>query len=618
MASLKNVFCATSAVLSVSFLTPQALTSQAWAEDVKPTHAIAMHGEAKYGPDFKHFDYVNPQAPKGGTIRYAGFGSFDSFNAFISKGETADGIGNIYDSLLTSSADEAFTEYGLLAESVEVPEDRSAVTFHLRPQAKWHDGQPVTAEDVKWTFEILITKGDPSFRYYYADVAKVEVLSERTVKFTFSTNENRELPLILGQLTILPKHYWVGRDFTKTTLEPPLGSGPYKIADFETGRSISYQRVENYWGRDVAVNVGRNNFDEIRYEYFRDANITVEALKGGAIDFRSENVSKTWATAYNTPEVENGNLVKESVHHNRPQGMQGFIFNIRRDKFKDARVRQALGYAFDFEWSNKNLFYGQYKRTRSYFDNSELAATGLPNASELKILEPYRGRIPDDVFTSEYNPPATKGDGRIRANLKQADRLLKEAGWVIKDKLRVNKDSGETLEFEIMLVQPSTERIVLPFAKSLERLGVKMRVRTVDPAQYIERSRNFDFDMMTQVIGQSLSPGNEQRGFWGTPAADTPGSRNLIGIKDPVIDKLVELIIAAPTRDDLITRVRALDRVLVWNHYLIPNFHLSYDRLIYWNKYSRPDIVPMKGTQIGTWWYDEAKAAKLAAAQGKK
>jgi len=613
MLNLKTAYIAAALVLPFA-----SIVNALAATDAAPIHAIAMHGSPKYGPDFKQFDYVNPDAPKGGTIRYGAQGSFDSFNSFISKGETANGIGNIYDTLLTSSADEAFTEYGLLAKSVEVPEDRSWVVFHLRPEARWHDGLPITAEDVKWTYETLISKGVPSYKYYYADVDKVEILDPLSVKFTFKTNKNKELPLILGQLAVLPKHYWETRDFSKTTLEPPLGSGPYKIGTFDTGRSMSYTRVADYWGRNLPVNVGHNNFDKIRYEYFRDGNITVEAFKGGAFDIRVENISKTWATAYDIPAVKNGLMVKEGVSHERPQGMQAFIFNTRRDKFKDPRVRRALGYAFDFEWSNKNLFYGQYTRTRSYFDNSELAATGLPSTDELKILEPYRGRIPDEVFTAEYNPPATKGDGRIRQNLKQADDLLKQAGWEIKGKQRVNKDTGEILEFEIMLVQPSTERIVLPFAKNLERLGVKMRVRTVDPAQYIERRRNFDFDMMTQVIGQSLSPGNEQRNFWGSHAADTEGSSNLIGIKDPVVDELIDKLISAQTRKDLITRVRALDRVLLWNHYLIPNFHLSYDRLIYWNKFSHPKIVPMQGTQLGTWWYDEAKATALDAAQGKK
>lgn len=621
MLNLKTATLLTAAVL----LSPVLAAPQSLAEDIKPVHAtaagrmhaIAMHGAPKYGPDFTHFDYVNPNAPKGGTIRQGSQGSFDSFNGFISKGEVVDGIGNIYDSLLSPSADEAFTEYGLLAESLEVPEDRSWITFHLRPQAKWHDGQPITADDVKWTFETLIAKGAPSFRYYYADVDKVEALDPLTVKFTFKTNENRELPLILGQMAILPKHYWATRDFEKTTLEPPLGSGPYKVGAFETGRSITYDHVPDYWGRDLAVNVGHNNFTELRYEYFRDASILVEAFKGGAIDFRNENTSKIWATSYDMPEVANGQLIKETVSHHRPQGMQGFVFNTRREMFKDPRVRNALGYALDFEWSNKNLFYGQYTRTRSYFDNSELAATGLPGADELKILNPYRGSIPDEVFTKEYLPPATNGDGRIRDNLRTADLLLKDAGWVIKDKKRVNEKTGEVFSFEIILIQPAFERIVLPFTKNLERLGIDARVRTIDTAQYIERIRSFDFDMMVSSWGQSMSPGNEQLGFWGSAAADTEGSSNYAGIKDPVVDDLVKQIIAAPDRESLVTRVHALDRVLQWGYYVIPHWHIPYDRLIYWNKFTRPEAVPMKGTQIGTWWYDEAKAAKLNASRGQ-
>ncbi len=604
-----------SALVATCVLAVTALPGTSLSAEVSPQHAIAMHGSPKYGPDFKHFDYVNPDAPKGGTIRYGAIGSFDSFNGFISKGESASGLGGLYDSLLTSSLDEAFTEYGLLAESVEVPKDRSWITFHLRPEARWHDGQAVTAEDVKWTFETLIAKGSPQYGFYYKDVATVEVLSERSVKFIFKTNENPELPLIIGQMAVLPKHYWETRDFEKTTLEPPLGSGAYKIETFETGRSIVYKRVENYWGKDLPVNVGHSNFDEIRFEYFRDANIIVEAFKGGAIDYRAENNSKIWATAYDIPELKSGQLVKEEVGHQNPQGMQGFTFNTRRDIFKNPKVREALAYAMDFEWSNKNLFYGQYTRTRSYFDNSELAATGLPSKDELKILEKYRGQIPERVFTDDYIPPATKGDGRIRSNLREADRLLKEAGWIIQGKERVHKDTGEKLAFEIILVQPAFERIVLPYTKNLQRLGVMARVRTIDTAQYIERIRNFDFDMLVFSWGQSMSPGNEQRGFWGSAAAHSNGSRNLIGIESPVVDELIEQVISAPTREDLVTRVRVLDRVLQWGHYVVPHWHIPHDRLAYWNKFSRPAVVPMKGTSVSTWWYDADKAAKLEAAQ---
>ena len=585
----------------------------------QPQHGLAMHGEPKYAPDFKHFNYVNPDAPKGGDVKLASTGSFDSFNHAIIKGEAAAGIGGIYDALLTSSADEAFTEYGLLAESVETPEDRSWVQFVLRKEARWHDGQPVTADDVIWTFNTLVEKGQPFYRYYYASVEKAEKIDARTVRFTFKPGENRELPLIMGQLAVLPKHYWQGRDFTKTTLEPPLGSGPYKVDSFEAGRFVKYQRVADYWGRDLPVNVGMNNFDTLRYDYYRDATVQVEAFKAGEFDYRAENSSKNWATSYDFPALDKGLVKKEEIKHNRAAGMQGFVFNTRREMFSDPKVRQALAYAFDFEWSNRNLFYGQYKRSRSYFDNSELAATGLPGPDELEILEPYRDRVPADVFAKEYQPPKTKGNGRIRANLKIGDALLKQAGWIIKDKKRVNRETGEALEFEVLLVSPLFERITLPVAKNLERLGVKVRVRTVDSAQYRTRLETFDYDVITFAYGQSLSPGNEQRGFWGSDAASRNGSRNFIGVNDPVVDELIEKLIAAPDRESLITRTRALDRVLQWGHYVIPHWHLDYDRLVYWDKFQRPAITPLQGAQFDAWWINPDNAKKTEKAkQGLK
>ncbi|HER26417.1 MAG TPA: ABC transporter substrate-binding protein [Rhodospirillales bacterium] len=568
----------------------------------QPEHAIAMHGSPKYGPDFKNFDYVNPNAPKGGSVKLAATGSFDSFNGFIIKGEAAVGLGRLYDTLLTSSADEAFTAYGLLAGSVETPEDRSWVQFVLRPEARWHDGKPITADDVIWTFETLLKKGEPSYRYYYADVARVEKIDQRTVKFVFKNNRNRELPLIIGQMVVLPKHYWQGKDFARTTLEPPLGSGPYKIDGFEAGRFVSYSRVKDYWGSKVPVNVGQDNFDTIRYDYYRDATVQVEAFKAGEFDYRAENISKVWATAYEIPAVEKGLIKKIEVRHNRTSGMQGFVYNTRRELFKDPLVRQALATAFDFEWSNRTLFYGQYTRSRSYFDNSELATTGLPQGDELKILEAYRGRIPDQVFTTEYNPPKTKGDGRIRSNLRQGDKLLKQAGWVIKDNLRVRPATGQKMEFEILLVSPAFERITLPFVKNLERLGVRARVRTVDSAQYLRRLETFDYDMLVFAWGQSQSPGNEQLGYWGSAAARQNGSRNFAGVNDPVIDELIAGLIAAPDRQSLIARTRALDRVLQWGFYVIPHWYLSYDRLVFWNKFDRPKITASGGSQFSTWW----------------
>ena len=589
----------------------------AWAvpANAQPAHAVAMHGQPKYGSDFKHFDYVNASAPKGGDVKLATTGSFDSFNSFIIKGEAADGLSRIYDTLLTSSADEAFTTYGLLAESVETPEDRSWVQFVLRKQARWHDGKPVTADDVIWTFNTLVKKGQPFYRYYYGSVEKVEKIDGRTVKFSFKPGENRELPLIMGQLTVLPKHYWQDRDFSKTTLDAPVGSGAYKIDSFEAGRFVKYRRVDDYWGRELPVNVGRDNFDTIRYDYYRDATVQVEAFKAGEFDYRAENSSKNWATAYDFPAFTKGLVKKDEIKHNRGAGMQGYVFNTRRDLFTDARVRQSLAGAFDFQWSNRNLFYGQYKRTRSYFDTSELSAKGPPGKEELEILEPYRGRIPDQVFTKEYNPPKTKGDGRIRSNLKISDALLKEAGWIIKDKKRINAETGKALEFEILLISPALERVTLPFVKNLERLGVKARVRTVDTAQYLRRLETFDFDMITFVWGQSLSPGNEQRGFWGSEAARQNGSRNFIGINNPVIDELVEKLISAPDRESLVTRTRVLDRVLQWGHYVIPHWHLDYDRLVYWNKFRKPEVTPLQGTQFSTWWIDPESAGKTEKAK---
>ncbi|HIE20934.1 MAG TPA: ABC transporter substrate-binding protein, partial [Rhodospirillales bacterium] len=548
---------------------------------------------------------------KGGTVRLNAVGTFDSFNSFIVKGNGAAGVGFIYDNLMHGSADEAFSQYGQLAESIEVPKDRSWAAFTLRAEAKWHDGKPVSVADVIWTFNTLTTKGTPFYRFYYGNVADVVQTGPRTVRFNFKPGENRELPLILGQLTILPKHYWQNRDFTKTTLEPPLGSGPYKIESFEAGRSITYTRIKDWWGENIPVNRGQYNFDTIRYDYYRDSTVALLAFKGGEYDYRAENSSKAWATAYKTPNVEKGLIRKVEINHNRSSGMQAFVMNTRRDLFKDRRVRKALAYGFDFEWSNKNLFYGQYSRTRSYFDNSELAATGVPEGDELKLLEPYRGRIPDEVFSQSYNPPKNDGSGNVRRNLRSGGRLLTEAGWRIKDNKRVHEKTGKPLEFEVLLVSPLFERIVLPFAKNLEKLGVTVRVRTVDPSQYRRRIDTFDFDVIVGGAGQSLSPGNEQRSYWGSTAADIEGGRNTIGIKDPVIDELIEKVIAAPDRKALVASVKALDRVLQWGHWVIPHWHAKYDRVAYWDKFGRPRITPIQGNQFLAWWVDPKKEEAL-------
>jgi microcin C transport system substrate-binding protein len=574
-------------------------------------HGLAMHGDLRYPADFTHFDYVNPGAPRGGEIRRAEIGTFDSFNPFIIKGSPATGVGLLYDTLMVHAADEPFSLYGQLAEAVETPADRSWVAFSLRPEARWHDGRPVSPEDVIWTFQTLLEKGSPAYRFYYGSVAAVEKTGPRTVKFTFAPGENRELPLILGELTVLPKHYWASREFDKTTLEPPLGSGPYRIGRFEPGRFVSYERVADYWGKDLPVNVGRNNFDTIRYDYYRDETVAIEAFKGGEFDLRVENNSKQWAIAYEIPQVADGSIQKQLFPHERTAGMQGFVFNLRREMFRDPRVRRALAYALDFEWSNRALFYGQYTRSRSYFDNSELAATGLPSPEELAILEPFRGRVPDEVFTQAYEPPRTDGSGEIRGNLRTAVEQLKEAGWEIREGVMTNAETGEALAFEILLVQPAFERIALPFAKNLKRIGVEARVRTIDTSQYRRRMDTFDFDMTVGSWGQSRSPGNEQRDFWSSAAADREGSRNWIGIRSPVIDALVELLIAAPDREALVTRTRALDRVLLWGHYVIPHWYIGSDRIVYWNQFGRPAITPDQGVQLDTWWLAPQKPARV-------
>ena len=618
---ITSIFRIGQGLLAAALISSTAMVP-AWAETldgVKGKHGIAMHGDLKYAPAFTHFDYVNPDAPKGGVVRLHSIGTFDNFNTFIIKGNGAAGTGFTYNSLMSGSADEAFSQYGELAELVFVPEDRSWVAFKLRKEAKWHDGKPVTVDDVIWSFNTLIEKGSPFYRFYYSSVAKVSKAGDQIVRFDFKPGENRELPLILGQLTVLPKHYWAGRDFTKTTLEPPLGSGPYKIKSFEAGRFVVVERVKDYWGKDLAVHKGNYNFDTIRFDYYRDNTIALEAFKAGEYDYRSENSSKAWATAYNFKAVGQGLIKREEITHNRSSGMQAFVFNTRRDIFKDKRLRQALAYGFDFEWSNKTLFYGQYARTHSFFSNSELAATELPSPDELKILTPYKGQVPDEVFTKVYQAPKGGGPRQIRKNLRVAGKLLTDAGWVIKDGERVNAATGQALGFEVLLISPLFERIVLPFAKNLEKLGVKVSVRTVDPSQYRRRIQTYDFDVIVGGWGQSLSPGNEQRNFWGTEAADLEGGRNTIGIKDPVIDAIIEKVISAPTRKDLIAAAKSLDRVLQWGHWVIPHWHTKYDRIAYWDKFGRPNITPTQGNQFTAWWVDEkrneALKGKLASTQ---
>ncbi len=585
----------------------------AYAADTVPTHGLAMYGQPKYPAGFSHFDYVNANAPKGGEVRLEALGTFDSLNPYIVKGQPAGPAAMPFETLLVPSADEPFSEYGLIAETVEVPDDRSWVVFNLRKEARFHDGSPITADDVLFSFDILKSKGAPFFRAYYASVVKAEKLADRKVRFVFAKGENRELPLIVGQMPILSKKYWQNRAFDETTLEPPLGSGPYRVESFEPGRYIVMKRVENYWGKDLPVNKGLYNFDRIRTDYYRDSTVALEAFKAGEYDIRPENESKKWATGYDFPAVTEGQVKLRQFSNQRPTGMQGYAYNIRRPLFQDPRVRRALAYAFDFEWTNKNLFYGQYVRTKSYFSNSDLASSGLPSAEERKLLDPLKDEIPPEVFTAEYEPPEVKGTDGLRNNLRIAAGLLKEAGWVVKDGKLVNGKTGQPFTFEILLDQPVWERISLPFAQNLQRLGIQANVRTVDTAQYKNRVDSFDFDMIVDVWGESLSPGNEQREFWGSAAADMQGSRNVVGIKSKAVDDLIETVVAAPDRPSLVTRVHALDRVLLGGYYVIPHWHISYDRVAYWDKFGMPETVPQQGYQMMAWWVDPTKAGKVPA-----
>ncbi|TPG49231.1 ABC transporter substrate-binding protein [Roseomonas nepalensis] len=577
-------------------------------------HALSLLADPELPEGFTHFPWVNPDAPKGGEITLYALGSFDSFNPYILRGTAAVNTGNLYDTLLKQSLDEPSAEYGHLAGMVELPADKRGVTFELREGARWHDGRPITAEDVVWTFNTLRQHGRPFYRAYWADVSEVVAESPRRVTFRFSTDQNRELSLILGQLAVLPKHWWEGRDFARPLLEPPLGSGPYRIERFEAGRSIAYRRVEDYWGRDLPTMKGTANFDLMRYEYYRDATVSLEAFKAGSIEFRTENVARNWATGYDFPAVRRGWVKRDEIRHEQPTGLQGFIMNERRPLFGDRRVREALGLVFDFEWMNANLFYNAYARTTSYFSNSDFAARGLPEGREREILERFKDRLPPEVLAREFKVPSTDGSGNNRDGARRALELLREAGWTVRDR-RLTNAQGQRFEFEILLNGPAFERVALPYIQSLQRLGIEARVRTIDPPQYQVRMDAFDYDMTVEVFGQSSSPGNEQRDYWTSAKADENGSRNTVGIKDPVVDEIVEMVVNAPSLPELTAACRALDRVLLWGFHSIPQWHTRTFRLAWWDKFGRPPRNPKRALALESWWVDAAKERALAAAR---
>ena len=584
-------------------------------------HALSLFGDIKYPEGFKHFDYVNPNAPQGGTLRQSALGTFDNFNTVVSgvKGSIAIGTELYVETLTTASLDEVSTEYGLLAEAISYPADYSAVTYRLRAKARWHDGKSITTDDVLYSFDVL-KKNSPFYGAYYRHVVKVETTGEREVTFTFDGPGNRELPQIVGQLPVLPKHWWEGsdksgrkRDVTQTTLEPPLGSGPYRLKDFAPGRTLVYEKVDDYWGKDLNVIIGTRNFQTIRYEFFRDSTVALEAFKGDQVDWRFENSAKEWANSYDFPAVRDKRVVREEFPTRNIGVMQAFAFNIRRDKFKDPHVRRAFNFVFDFEEMNRQLFFGQYKRIASFFEGTELAATGVPSGKELEILETVRGKVPDELFTKPYTNPVGGNPEAVRGNLREALRLFREAGYELKDTRLVDAKSGKQFAVEFLVDEPAAERFVLFYKPSLDRLGMLVSVRVVDAAQYENRLRQWDFDIIVASWAQSLSPGNEQRGFWSSQAADQPGSRNLIGIRNPAVDSLIERVIFTRDREDLVAATRALDRVLLWNFYVVPQWTYGKQRTARWDRFAHPETMPKYGASAfpTIWWWDAARAAKV-------
>ena len=579
-----------------------------------PKHAIAMHGEPKYAAGFSHFDYANPDAPKGGTLRLSRLGSFDSLNPFIIKGKPADGWRLVHERLLERSRDEPFTLYARIAKSIDVAKDRSWISFQLRPEARFHDGSPITAQDVRFSWKILKQKGRPNHRLYYRQVAKIETPNPRSIKITFKAANNWELPLIIGLMPILSKQSFESRPFHKTTLKSFLGSGPYKVAKIEPGRSITYRRVDDYWGRELPFARGHYNFDNIRYDYFRDSTVALEAFKAGAVDLRVETDPTRWAFGYDSPALKRGAIKLREFSNGRPEGMFGFAFNTRRPIFKNQNVRAALALAFDFPWVNRTLYHGAYKRTASYFEKSDLAASAPAGPLEKNLLAPFRAQLPKDVFAAPYRPPAGAGDGFSRVNLKRALDELKQAGWQFRDgKMHISTRDGQaySAQFEILLRQPRHERLALSFARKLRKLGIGVKVRTVDSAQYQYRLNTYDFDMVLYWWDQSLSPGNEQAFYFGSGAARTDGTRNYPGIQSAAADAMIGHIIAARDRTQLTAAARALDRVLQWGHYVVPLFHQPKDRVAHWDRFGIPAKTPLYGFQLNAWWINRDKEKRL-------
>jgi microcin C transport system substrate-binding protein len=590
-------------ILSVLLISP----GVAQAEKM---HGLAMHGVPKYDKNFTHLSYVNPDTPKGGTLRFGSYGSFDNLNRVAFKGSKASGLGYINDTLMRRVWDEAFTLYGLIAEYIDMPEDRSSITFFINPNARFHDGSSITRDDVLFSLNTFQTKGTPNQKKTYGKVVKTQMIGDNGIKMIFVNNEDKELPLIVaGFLPIIPKKYYEAIDVTKTFLDIPLGSGPYAIAEVDPGRKIIYKRVENYWAKDLPVNKGLYNFDYLTYDYYKDSNVLLEAFKVGDYDYRREYNAQRWQTNYDFPAVDRGDVILHEMKNDRPTGMNALAMNSRRDIFSNPRVREALSYAYDHEWINKVLYDNAYTRTDSYFDNSPLASSGLPSKEELELLNPWKDQLPEEIFTKTYKPPISDGSGMPRDNLRVAKKMLEEEGWKIENGKLMRE--GKEFVFEFLIVSPSVERLALAFQKTLETLGITMNVRTVDSSQYQARMLDYDFDMIKNSWRVSLSPGNEQQFYWGSDVGKKEGSKNYAGVDSPVVDLLIEKLIGAKTRDELTTTIHALDRVLLWGHYVIPLYHSAIDRIAYWDFLEYPDNIPLYGIVIESWWADLEKRQQL-------
>ncbi len=570
------------------------------------SHGISTFGDLKYTSNFTNFSYVNPDAPKGGNIKYGVEGTFNSLNPFILKGISAAGIEMIFDSLMENSADEISTKYGLIAKSAHLSEDKKSIIFKLRKEAKFHDGSKITADDVIFSFNKISKEGHPSYQMVYADIKKAVKINSHKVQFIFKNNNNRELPTTIAGLPVISKKYYENIKFNKSSLETPLTSGPYKIKKMQAGRSITYERVKDYWAKDLPVNKGRHNFDEISYDYYRDGNILVEAFKAGNFDFRQENVSRNWATAYNIDKVKDGKIIKKEITHSLPTGMQAFVLNLRKDKFKNKRLREALNYAFDFEWVRNKIFYGAYKRTNSYFVNTEFANKNLPEKRELKILtklkKQYPDDIPDDAFHKIYQNPQSDASGYDRKNLLKAKKILEDAGYFIKDGKLIDPKTNKALEIEFLIGSKSFSMVIAPMKKNLAKLGITAKIRLVDENQYKIRINEFDYDVIVTVFGQALIPGNEQYAYWHSSGKNIKGSRNLSGVDNKAVDYLLGKIIKSKNKKELQTYTKILDRILLWNFYTVPQWHNNSYRILYKNKFQMPKISPLYSVGIDSWW----------------